>query len=73
MGWPEKSSKKNTSLKKTYAEIAGKLIDDLARDEAYELQDIKEKRLNAEKILQKKEEKNTKLKATIEKLMRIRE
>jgi hypothetical protein len=34
--------------KKTYAEIAGKFIDDLACDEANELQDIKEKRLNTE-------------------------
>jgi outer membrane PBP1 activator LpoA protein len=38
-----------------------------------ELQDIQEKRLNTEKILQDEEEENTKLKATIEKLIRIRE
>jgi hypothetical protein len=37
------------------------------------LQDIREKRLNTEKILQEEEEENTKLKATIEKLIRIRE
>jgi Mg2+ and Co2+ transporter CorA len=59
--------------KKTYAEIAGKFIDDLAKHEANKLQAIKEKRLNTEKILQEEEEENTKLKATIEKLMRIRE
>jgi hypothetical protein len=35
MGWPEKSSKKKYKpQKKTYAEIAGKYIDDLAKDEA---------------------------------------
>jgi hypothetical protein len=55
--------------KKTYAEIAGKFIDDLARDEANELQDIKEKRLNIEKIFQEEKEENNKLKVTI----RIRE
>jgi hypothetical protein len=59
--------------KKTFAEIAGRFIDDLARDEANELQDTKEKRLNTEKILQEEEEENTKLKGTIEKLIRIRE
>jgi hypothetical protein len=45
--------------KKAYAEIAGKFIDDLAKDDANELQDIKEKRLNVEKIFQEKEEENT--------------
>jgi hypothetical protein len=43
MGWPEKSTKKKYKPQKTYAEIAGKFIDDLAKDEANELQDIKEK------------------------------
>jgi hypothetical protein len=59
--------------KKTYAEIAFKFIDDLAKDEANELQAFKEKRLNTEKIFQEEEEENTKLKATIEKLIRFRE
>jgi hypothetical protein len=54
--------------KKACAEIAGKFIDDLAKDDANELQDIKGKRLKVEKILQEKEEENT-----IEKLIRIRE
>jgi hypothetical protein len=58
---------------KKHAEIAGKFIDDPARDEANELQDIKKKRLNTEKILQEEEEENNKLKATIEKLIGIRE
>jgi hypothetical protein len=37
------------------------------------LQAIKEKRLNTEKIFQEEKEENIKLKATIEKLIRIRE
>jgi hypothetical protein len=45
--WPVKSSTvKSKTLKlqkkKTYAEIASKFIDDLAKDEANELQAIKE-------------------------------
>jgi hypothetical protein len=37
------------------------------------VQAIREKRLNTEKILQEEEEVNIKLKAALEKLMRIRE
>jgi hypothetical protein len=48
----------------TYAEIAGKFIGDLVKDEANELKTIEEKRLNTEQILQKEEEENTKLNAT---------
>jgi hypothetical protein len=55
---------KMQALKKTYAEIAGKFIDDLVKDEANELKTIEEKRLNTEQILQKEEEENTKLNAT---------
>jgi Mg2+ and Co2+ transporter CorA len=73
-GLPRKIfEEKIQASKKTYAKIAGKFIDDLAKDEANELQAIKEKRLNTEKILYEEEEENTKLKATLEKLMRIRE
>jgi hypothetical protein len=73
MGWPEKSSNKKFKPKKTYVEIAGKFIENLSKDEANEGQAIGEKRLNTEKILQEEEEMNIKLKATLEKLMRIRE
>jgi hypothetical protein len=40
---PKNLRRKNSSLKKTYAEIAGKFIDDLAKDETNELQAIKKK------------------------------
>jgi hypothetical protein len=43
MGWPEKSSKIKYKPKKNIAEIADKFIDDLVKDEANELQAIKEK------------------------------
>jgi nitrate/TMAO reductase-like tetraheme cytochrome c subunit len=39
---PKNLRRKNTSLKKTYAEIVGKFINDLAKDEANEMQAFKE-------------------------------
>jgi hypothetical protein len=45
---PKNLRRKKKASDKTYADIAGKFIDDLARDEANELQDIKEKKLNTE-------------------------
>jgi cell shape-determining protein MreC len=59
--------------KQSYAEAAGKFAENLAREEANQLESVKEKRMNTEKLLQDAKEENEKLQATLEKLTRVRE
>jgi hypothetical protein len=59
--------------KQSYAEAAGNFAEKLAREEANQLESIRQKRMTTEKLLQEAEEENKKLKAALEKLLIIKE